>query len=92
VFDTRRGQAEGWEGDKILGFYPPRMHPNNQNSVVGLAQALTVFGGTFNQVGAGCGVCGVGTPRRGCRSGPHHRLLSGCADRQPARANTQPRG
>lgn len=53
VYDTRRGQVEGHEGDKILGFYPPTTSPNVQSSVVGLAQALTMFASTFNQVGPG---------------------------------------
>lgn len=51
VYDTRRGQTEGSESDKVLGFYPPRTHAHAQNSIVGLAQAVTVFSSTFNQVG-----------------------------------------
>lgn len=50
VYDTRRGQQEGREAEKILAFYPPTAQPATQSSIVGLAQALTVFAGTFNKV------------------------------------------
>ncbi|KIZ00575.1 hypothetical protein MNEG_7388 [Monoraphidium neglectum] len=51
VYDTRRGQAEGCEADKILGFYPPSAPPAMQSSIVGLAHAVTMFAGTFNKDG-----------------------------------------
>jgi hypothetical protein len=50
AYDTRRGQAEGQEADKVLGFYPPTAPPAMQSSIVGLAQAVTMFAGTFNKV------------------------------------------
>lgn len=50
VYDVRRGQAEGAEADKVLGFYPPAAPAAMQSSIVGLAQAVTVFAGTFNKV------------------------------------------
>ena len=48
-YDTRRGQAEGQEADKILGFFPPTAPATMQSSIVGLSQALTMFAGTFNK-------------------------------------------
>ena len=45
VYDTRRGQQEGRESEKILAFYPPTAPPVMQSSIVGLAQALTMFAG-----------------------------------------------
>lgn len=45
VYDTRRGQQEGREADKILAFYPPTAPAIMQSSIVGLAQALTMFAG-----------------------------------------------
>lgn len=50
VYDTRRGQQEGREAEKILAFYPSSAAPTTQSSIVGLAQALTMFAGTFNKV------------------------------------------
>jgi len=50
VYDTRRGQIEGREAEKILAFYPPTAAAAMQSSIVGLAQALTMFAGTFNKV------------------------------------------
>lgn len=48
-YDTRRGQAEGQEADKVLAFYPPTTPATTQSSLVGLSQALTMFAGTFNK-------------------------------------------
>lgn len=45
VYDTRRGQQEGREAEKILAFYPPTAPGMMQSSIVGLAQALTMFAG-----------------------------------------------
>eukprot|EP00878_Enallax_costatus_P028030 GHUV01030231.1.p1 GENE.GHUV01030231.1~~GHUV01030231.1.p1 ORF type:complete len:118 (+),score=1.30 GHUV01030231.1:463-816(+) len=53
VYDTRRGQQEGREVEKILAFYPPTTPAATQSSIVGLAQALTMFAGTFNKVYCG---------------------------------------
>lgn len=50
VYDTRRGQQEGREAEKILAFYPPTAQAAMQSSIIGLAQALTMFAGTFNKV------------------------------------------
>jgi hypothetical protein len=44
-YDTRRGQQEGRESEKILAFYPPTAPGVMQSSIVGLAQALTMFAG-----------------------------------------------
>jgi hypothetical protein len=52
AFDARRGQAEGREAEKVLAFHPPSAPAAMQSSVVGLAQAVTMFAGTFNKVGA----------------------------------------
>ncbi|KAF6253480.1 hypothetical protein COO60DRAFT_416648 [Scenedesmus sp. NREL 46B-D3] len=49
VYDTRRGQVEGREAEKMLAFHPPAASPSMQSSIVGLAQALTMFAGTFNK-------------------------------------------
>ena len=40
IFDERRGEQEGQEQDKILGYYPAQVPLQEQGSVVGLAQAL----------------------------------------------------
>uniref|UniRef100_A0A383WJN5 CCZ1/INTU/HSP4 first Longin domain-containing protein n=1 Tax=Tetradesmus obliquus TaxID=3088 RepID=A0A383WJN5_TETOB len=49
VYDARKGQAEGAEAEKVLAFWPPSASPAMQSSIVGLAQALTMFAGTFNK-------------------------------------------
>jgi hypothetical protein len=67
VYDTRRGQAEGCEADKILGFYPPSAPPAMQSSIVGLAHAVTMFAGTFNKVGAAA--CAAPSSQRMTRRG-----------------------
>ena len=43
IFDTRRGQREGEEGDKILYFYPEYTPINEQLSLVGLSEGLIMF-------------------------------------------------
>ncbi len=50
IYDKRRGQMEGRESDKVLAFHPPSTPEAQQSSVVGLAQALTMFAGTFSKV------------------------------------------
>ncbi|WIA32755.1 hypothetical protein OEZ86_005939 [Tetradesmus obliquus] len=49
VYDARKGQSEGAEAEKVLAFWPPSASPAMQSSIVGLAQALTMFAGTFNK-------------------------------------------
>lgn len=46
-YDARRGQYEGEEHDKLLGFYPGSTTFTVQTGVVGLAQALVAFTGNF---------------------------------------------
>lgn len=77
AYDARRGNAEGAEADKVLAFYPVTAPPPMQSSLVGLAQAATMFAGTFNKASgaprgargggpdARCGACGRGM--RVCR-------------------------
>ena len=50
IFDDRRGDKEGQEADKILGYYPPGISNDSQASFVGLAQAATAFASTFQPV------------------------------------------
>ena len=50
IFDERRGEQEGQEQDKILGYYPAQVPLQEQGSVVGLAQALLTFTNTFQPV------------------------------------------
>lgn len=54
VYDTRRGQQEGREAEKILAFYPPTAPNVMQSSIVGLAQALTMFAGVYAVAVAFC--------------------------------------
>eukprot|EP00252_Welwitschia_mirabilis_P001856 TRINITY_DN1181_c0_g1_i1.p1 TRINITY_DN1181_c0_g1~~TRINITY_DN1181_c0_g1_i1.p1 ORF type:complete len:516 (+),score=102.53 TRINITY_DN1181_c0_g1_i1:312-1859(+) len=48
VFDTRRGQQEGQEIDKILFFYPPNFSLTSQLSVIGLSEGIITFTGIFS--------------------------------------------
>jgi hypothetical protein len=50
VFDTRRGQREGDEGDKILAFHPSSLDLNAQKGIVGFAEATIMFSSTFSKV------------------------------------------
>lgn len=43
VFDSRRGQREGQELDKILFFYPPDCPYSVQLSVIGLSGGMITF-------------------------------------------------
>lgn len=43
VFDSRRGQHEGQELDKILFFYPPDCPYSVQLSVIGLSGGMITF-------------------------------------------------
>jgi hypothetical protein len=58
VFDARRGREEGQEAEKVLGYYPADVPPDEQSSVVGLVQAVSAFSAIFSQVGP----VSVGTP------------------------------
>jgi hypothetical protein len=70
AYDTRRGQAEGREAEKLLAFFPPNAPPAMQSAVVGLAQAVTMFAGTFNKVPRGPGFRRPGDQRPPARVGP----------------------
>lgn len=50
IFDDRRGEKEGQEADKILGFYPSNTPPDSQAALVGLTQAALAFTSTFQPV------------------------------------------
>jgi hypothetical protein len=50
VFDTRRGQYEGEEHDKLLGFSPTSAPVHVRVSLVGLAQAVCSFADSLAQV------------------------------------------
>ncbi|PRW57442.1 Transmembrane 9 superfamily member 4 isoform B [Chlorella sorokiniana] len=52
VFDTRRGNAEGREQDKLLAFFPPALPPVQQSGLAGLLHGLLLFTANF-----------TGTPR-----------------------------
>jgi len=43
VFDTRRGNVEGQEQDKLLAFFPPDVPPVQQSGLVGLLHGLLAF-------------------------------------------------
>ncbi|EFJ43026.1 hypothetical protein VOLCADRAFT_96769 [Volvox carteri f. nagariensis] len=49
VYDTRRGQCEGEEADKLLSFFPTIAPIHVRTSIVGLAQAVSSFAATLNQ-------------------------------------------
>eukprot|EP00887_Chlorella_sp_A99_P004827 scaffold4.g4827.t1 len=49
VFDTRRGNEEGSEDDKVLAAHPPRASPAEHSSLAGLFQGLLLFSSTFGQ-------------------------------------------
>jgi len=50
LFDDRRGDKEGQEADKVLGYYPASTPVDQQTSNVGLAQAILTFNSTFEPV------------------------------------------
>jgi len=50
ILDTRRGQQEGQEGEKVLAFYPEATPTDDRTSVVGLFLATNVFCSIFSQV------------------------------------------
>ncbi len=51
VFDARRGNTEGLDHDRLLGFYPSDTPGDRQAGVAGLMQAMLAFAGDFSQVG-----------------------------------------
>lgn len=50
IFDDRRGQQEGHEGDKILAFHPSSAPINSRIAAVGFAQAVMAFASVFDKV------------------------------------------
>lgn len=50
IFDARRGNKEGEEADKALGYYPSNTSNDSQAAVIGLAQAAVAFASTFQPV------------------------------------------
>ena len=50
LFDVRRGDKEGEEAEKVLGYYPATVSHDAQASIVGLAQAALAFASTFKPV------------------------------------------
>ena len=50
LLDTRRGQQEGHEADKVLAFYPDATAADDRASVVGLFLATNAFCSIFSQV------------------------------------------
>lgn len=49
-FDKRRGNAEGVEADKLLGFHPAQTPPGEQCGLAGLLQGLLLFSSNFGPV------------------------------------------
>ena len=57
VFDSRRGNREESEHEKILAYHPADTSADDQASNAGLLQGIQVFASTFGQVrrgGRGC--------------------------------------
>lgn len=50
ILDTRRGQQEGQEAEKVLAFYPKATPADDKASVVGLFLATNAFCSIFSQV------------------------------------------
>eukprot|EP00884_Botryococcus_braunii_P020596 jgi/Botrbrau1/721/Bobra.160_2s0044.1 len=53
IFDERRGQIEGEEGDRILAYFPPETPAVDQTALVGLVQAMLAFTSLFS-LGSPC--------------------------------------
>lgn len=49
IFDTRRGQCEGEEHEKLLSFFPTTAPVHVRTSIVGLAQAVASFATTLTE-------------------------------------------
>lgn len=47
AFDTRRGNAEGQEQDKLLACFPPGLPPVQQSGLAGLLHGLLLFSANF---------------------------------------------
>ena len=50
ILDTRRGQHEGQEAEKVLAFYPKATAVDDSTAVVGLFLATNAFCSIFSQV------------------------------------------
>lgn len=48
IYDSRRGNTETTEKEKILAFFPTTVNIDEQLSTVGLAQTFALFTGTFS--------------------------------------------
>ena len=48
IYDSRRGNTESTEKEKILAFFPSAVNIDEQLSTVGLAQTFSLFSGTFS--------------------------------------------
>lgn len=48
VYDSRRGNTESTEKEKLLAFYPTDTNIDEQLSIVGLAQTIALFSATFS--------------------------------------------
>jgi hypothetical protein len=67
VFDTRRGNKEGEENDKVLAGFPDTVSLLQQSSMAGLLQGLLLFTANFTTDPVGgsvmgeralmCGIC-----------------------------------
>lgn len=53
VFDTRRGNAEGQEQDKLLACFPPGLPPVQQSGLAGLLHGLLLFTANFTTTPVG---------------------------------------
>ena len=49
VFDARRGNDEGQEPDKLLGFYPDSTPLEERMALAGLLQGLHMFSGSLRR-------------------------------------------
>ncbi len=58
VFDTRRGNVEGQEQDKLLAFFPPDVPPVQQSGLVGLLHGLLLFTANFTGTPVSAGLAG----------------------------------
>ena len=58
VFDTRRGNAEGREQDKLLAFFPPSVPPVQQSGLAGLLHGLLLFTANFTSTLVGAELAG----------------------------------
>lgn len=60
VFDTRRGNREGQEIEKVLAFHPADTPPVQQVTTAGLLHGLLLFSSNFSQARARRQVVRVG--------------------------------